>query len=158
MQQPVPRRLTKGHDRKIGGVASGFAEYFNLDATLVRVAWIVIGLFAAPAALLGYVLFLVIMPGPDETTGREITHEQAARSAQLLGVVLLVLGVLMLLGAVMSSIWMFGSWFMPAMFMPHWFQPARFVWPLLVILEAIVFLVLGNRWAGQDALAREPQE
>lgn len=32
------------------------------------------------------------------------------------------------------------------------------VWPALVILEGIVFLVLGNRWAGRDALAREEQE
>jgi predicted DNA repair protein MutK len=32
------------------------------------------------------------------------------------------------------------------------------VWPLLVILEGVVFLALGNHWAGKDALARESHE
>ncbi|MEI6664827.1 MAG: PspC domain-containing protein [Chloroflexota bacterium] len=144
MQQPVPRRLTKGRGRMVGGVASGFAEYFNLDVTLVRVGWVVSGLFAGPAALIGYLLFLVIMPAPDEVVGGELTHAQAARSAQLLGLVLLVLGVLMLLGAIMSSIWMFGSWFMPPGLLPHWFDPARFIWPLLIILGG-VFLMTRKR-------------
>lgn len=31
-------------------------------------------------------------------------------------------------------------------------------WPLLVFLEAIVFLVLGNRWAGKDALAMDSSD
>jgi fatty acid desaturase len=32
------------------------------------------------------------------------------------------------------------------------------VWPLLVILEGVVFLALGNHWAGKDALAIESLE
>ncbi|WP_431221231.1 hypothetical protein [Leifsonia xyli] len=29
------------------------------------------------------------------------------------------------------------------------------VWPALLIVEGIVFLILGNRWAAKDALRRE---
>lgn len=32
------------------------------------------------------------------------------------------------------------------------------VWPILVVLEGIAFLVLGNRWATQDALAKDFDE
>ncbi|MGO4299754.1 hypothetical protein [Leifsonia sp. RAF41] len=29
------------------------------------------------------------------------------------------------------------------------------VWPALLVLEGVVFLILGNRWAAKDALRRE---
>jgi fatty acid desaturase len=31
-------------------------------------------------------------------------------------------------------------------------------WPLLVVLESIVFLVLGNRWAVKDALSMDASD
>ena len=34
------RRLTKGHDKKISGVCSGFAEWFDIDPTVVRVLFV----------------------------------------------------------------------------------------------------------------------
>lgn len=32
------------------------------------------------------------------------------------------------------------------------------VWPMLVIGEGVVFLLLGNHWAGKDALARAAED
>lgn len=59
------RRLTRSvSDRKIAGVCGGLAEYFNLDPTVVRVAWAV--LTVVPGGIvLGVVAYLVgwfIMP------------------------------------------------------------------------------------------------
>jgi phage shock protein PspC (stress-responsive transcriptional regulator) len=59
------RRLTRSlHDRKIAGVCGGLAEYFDLDPTVVRVAWAV--LTVVPGGIvLGVVAYLVgwfIMP------------------------------------------------------------------------------------------------
>ena len=35
-----PRRLYRSRDDRIlGGVAAGVGEYFNIDPTLVRLAW-----------------------------------------------------------------------------------------------------------------------
>lgn len=36
------KRLTKGQDKKIAGVCSGFADYFGADATLIRIAFLVL--------------------------------------------------------------------------------------------------------------------
>jgi phage shock protein C len=57
------RRLTlSGRDKKIGGVCGGFAEYFDLDVTLVRILWVVF-IFAPPGAgLVAYPLAWLIMP------------------------------------------------------------------------------------------------
>src|ERR1700724_2167846 len=46
--------------RKVGGVCLGFAEYFDLDVTLIRIAWVlcVLGGFG----ILAYIVAWVVMP------------------------------------------------------------------------------------------------
>ena len=48
-------------DKKIDGVCAGIAAYFNLDPTVVRIAWI---LFVAlgGSGILAYILCMIIMP------------------------------------------------------------------------------------------------
>src|SRR5262245_63783905 len=43
--RPQGRRLTlSDSDRKIAGVCGGLAEYFNVDATMIRVLWVVLSI------------------------------------------------------------------------------------------------------------------
>lgn len=48
-------------DKKIDGVCAGIAAYFNLDPTVVRIAWI---LFVAlgGSGILAYILCMIIIP------------------------------------------------------------------------------------------------
>lgn len=56
------KRLTRSsYDRKIAGVCSGLAEYFGVDATLVRLLFVIATLFGGPGLLL-YIILWVIMP------------------------------------------------------------------------------------------------
>jgi phage shock protein PspC (stress-responsive transcriptional regulator) len=56
------RRLYRcTHDRKIAGVASGVAEYFELDPTLVRILWFV-SIFFGGLGLLLYIGMAIIVP------------------------------------------------------------------------------------------------
>ena len=48
-------------DRKIAGVCSGFAEYFDLDVALVRVMWLVVAIMTG-VGFLGYVIAWIVMP------------------------------------------------------------------------------------------------
>lgn len=48
-------------DKKIAGVCSGLAVYFNIDATLIRIFFIVL-FFGYGSALLVYVVLWIIMP------------------------------------------------------------------------------------------------
>jgi phage shock protein C len=61
------RRLTKSRDKKLAGVASGIAEYFGIDPTLVRIAFVV-GTVATGGGpfLLGYLIMAFVMPNPDK--------------------------------------------------------------------------------------------
>jgi phage shock protein C len=48
-------------DRKIAGVCAGFAEYFDLDVTLVRLAWLFVALMTG-VGLLAYPIAWIVMP------------------------------------------------------------------------------------------------
>jgi phage shock protein C len=61
------KRLTRSRNKKISGVAAGIAEYFSIDPTLVRIAFVV-GLIASggPPLILAYIILAVVMPEPDK--------------------------------------------------------------------------------------------
>ena len=66
-EKGVKKQLTKSRDKKIAGVAAGIAEYFDLDTTLVRVAFVIILIFTGgPPAIIAYVLLALIFPSPDK--------------------------------------------------------------------------------------------
>lgn len=58
---PARKRLLRNtSDRWIGGVCSGLADYFGIDATLVRILFVASILLPGPQVLLYLVLWLVI--------------------------------------------------------------------------------------------------
>jgi phage shock protein C len=58
------RRLRR--DRKIAGICSGLAEYFGMDPTLVRVAWVILAFLSAGLAILLYLVLIFVIPNEDE--------------------------------------------------------------------------------------------
>jgi len=107
------KRLTKSHDRKLGGVAGGVAEYLDTDPTIVRVLW-AIALFVGPvggAALIGYIIMWFIVPDaegapPATTTAAREGSTGGPDATLILGVVILALGMLMLF----RTAWVWTSW------------------------------------------------
>ena len=54
-------------DRKICGVCGGIAEYFNMDATLVRLLWAIISVFTAVfTGIIIYVICAIVMSDDPE--------------------------------------------------------------------------------------------
>lgn len=49
-------------DAQIAGVCGGIAEYFELDPTVVRVAYVLLSIFTAFAGLLVYVILWAVIP------------------------------------------------------------------------------------------------
>ncbi|HZP22224.1 MAG TPA: PspC domain-containing protein [Terriglobales bacterium] len=52
-------------DRKIAGVCAGFAEYFDIDVTIVRVVWLIVALFGG-GGVLAYVIAWIVVPEEPE--------------------------------------------------------------------------------------------
>ena len=51
-------------DKKLAGVCGGVAEYFGLDATLIRVAWALVSL--SGTGILAYIVCALIIPEKPE--------------------------------------------------------------------------------------------
>ena len=53
------------NDKMLCGVCSGLADYFNIDPTLVRLAWVVLGFMGG--GLLAYIIASIVIPvNPDQ--------------------------------------------------------------------------------------------
>ena len=54
------RRVLAG--KKIAGVCTGFAEYFDMDIVLMRLIWIGIALVPPNVGIFGYVISWIVLP------------------------------------------------------------------------------------------------
>jgi len=65
LSAPEPNKAKKlarsRNDKKIAGVCGGFAEYFDVDATLVRIVWLMLVIFGG-CGVLAYVIAWIVMP------------------------------------------------------------------------------------------------
>ena len=58
------RRLTRSRrDRKIAGVCGGLAEYSGIDATLIRILFVIIALAGGGGLLIYLALWLILPKG-----------------------------------------------------------------------------------------------
>lgn len=58
-----PKRLYKSNDKMLSGVLAGVAEYFTLDPTLIRLAYVVFTIVTGVfPAIIGYIIAAIIIP------------------------------------------------------------------------------------------------
>ena len=141
------RRLYRcRHDRRLAGVASGMAEYFDVDPTLVRLLWVVSVFFGGISILL-YIGMAIIVPlepisaeaaeGAGEAATVPQGHRHPTRGdgrwTTFVGGALILFGTLALIDR-----------FLPALDVEHFIVPA-----IMIGIGAV--LVVG-------AVRREPME
>ena len=137
-----PKRLHKSAtDSMLFGVAGGMAEYFGADPTLVRLAWVLVGLASGGLALIVYVILAIIVPtqsvdysapveadsNMSESEGGRPSHTDQRRwmgRLSMFGIILIAIGALLLLSN-------FG--------LLHWWRWDIF-WPLLLIVVGVALL------------------
>jgi phage shock protein C len=61
------RLMRSSVDKKIGGVCGGFAEYLEVDSTLVRLVWLVAIFVPVPLGLVAYLIAWIVMPLAPQT-------------------------------------------------------------------------------------------
>jgi phage shock protein C len=151
----VNRRLYRCREnRVIAGVASGVAEFFGLDPTLVRVLWF-LSIFFGGVTILVYIGLAVIVPLEPGLAG-EAMHSTGAvgeaeahrhgradsgRWATFFGIALILLGGLALVGALLPDV---HAW--------------RYLWPVFIIGIGAVLVVGAMRREPVAPQATPPQE
>ncbi len=140
------------HNRMIGGVCGGIAEYFNIDPVIVRVVAVAF-FFMGGSALLAYVIGLIVipnepfdLPAAEKQESAPVTVPAAAPAAApaaksssdavplVLGIVLIFIGVVFLL----HNIPLFNPYYWRA-----WHFARNFFWPSLLIVFGIFIIVRG---------------
>lgn len=130
------RRLRKSRtDRMIDGVCGGIGAYFAVDATLIRIVWVLLTLFGGSGVLL-YIAAMIVMPKEDSAGPAQAeppkNHNQ---NTKFWGILLVVVGALWLLGNLGVPLW------------HHWWGfPLQIGVPVLLILAGVAFLFGGRSY------------
>lgn len=145
-----PRRLYKSRrDRMIDGVCGGVAEYFNIDATVVRILFILL-IFFGFAGLILYISGMILMPlNPDQLAQlrsgelRPVKHN----STRIWGVILIAFGLLFLIQN-------FG-WFS---FVNIWHISWGVILPIILILVGMALIYSHRHARPPQSQSNEGQE
>jgi phage shock protein C len=123
----VLRRSTD--DRMIAGVAGGLGRYFGIDATLLRIAFVLL-LFAGGSGLLLYVVGWIVMPEQraGDAVGPPPQQRVPAAGTEVVGLILLVVGAFLLMRVLVPDIF-----------------AGRYVWPIALIVLGLALLLRGGR-------------
>lgn len=96
----------------IAGVAAGFAEYFKVDITVMRLIFIAIALATSGGAVIAYLILAVAMPAREtkgsakaKTAQGANTAERTAQLRQYAGIGLAVFGLWLLLAQIVPDLW-----------------------------------------------------
>jgi phage shock protein C len=68
-------------DRKLAGVCGGLAQYFNLDATLIRVLFIVLAVLGGSGLVLYLAMWIIV---PNEPQGAHDERTLAGADSRIL--------------------------------------------------------------------------
>jgi phage shock protein C len=61
---PTRKLYRSTSDRKLAGVCAGLAQYFNVDATLIRVLFVVLAVLGGSGLILYLALWIIVPKQP----------------------------------------------------------------------------------------------
>ena len=83
------RRLSRSKtDTMIGGVCGGLGAYFNIDPTLVRLAFVLLAVFGGSGLLIYFIMWIIVpeegrVPGTPNEIMHDNAQEMASRAREL---------------------------------------------------------------------------
>jgi len=130
------RRLYKSRtDKMIDGVCGGIAEYFTVDSTLVRLAFVFL-IFTGGMGLLLYIIGMIILPVDSRSADQPAAaqHAEPAKNNTTFWAILLI---------AVGVFWFFSN--IGLGFWHHWWGlPWHVAMPLLLIIAGVAFLLHGR--------------
>lgn len=141
------KRLYKSRaNRMIDGVCGGVAEYFELDPTLVRIAWVLL-IFLGGSGILLYIAGMIIIPtGPiiPIPAGQSPGSISSTSNHRFWGILLVVVG----------AVWLMGN-------LGVWHRWWGFSWdlllPTILILAGVAFLFGGRTYLSNQTSVPSPE-
>ncbi len=135
------KRLYKSRkDKMIDGVCGGFAEYFNIDVTLIRIVW-ALSLLINGLGLIAYILAMIFVP-VNPLHKKEGVEENKSRStpAIIWGSILIIIGFIFLSRRIdlFPFYWDFPWNFH---FYRWWIVPYGILFPIVLIILGVLYII-----------------
>ncbi len=127
-------------NRMIGGVCGGMAEYFSIDANLMRLLWVVL-VFLGGSGIIIYLASLIIIPSNPDQTASENRDSIIKDKPLFWGSLLIVIGAFLLLKQ-------FGFFYA----FRFWHIPWQSIWAIILIVAggALLFNKSKVRVEGEE--------
>jgi phage shock protein C len=137
-QKSDTRRLFKSRkDKIVDGVCGGVAEYFQIDATIVRIIWAASFLING-VGLWAYVIGAIVIPPNPEHKDLKADEKKKHHPQFIVGTLLIVIGILFLFNS--WSFPLFWEWPFPVWHWEWWSIPWRILGPLALIGLGLVYI------------------
>ena len=141
----VRRSLRRSvHNRMLGGVAAGLADYLDIDPVIIRIAFVALSVLGGSGLLLYAAGWLLI---PADDTGRAVVQDFIDKRPRRRSLITIVLGTV--IGVIaLSDLFSSGPWW------PHWdggFGGGGFFLGLCALALAVVLVITSGRGRGLPA-------
>ncbi len=136
-KKEIKRLKRSSKNKYIFGVCGGIAEFFEIDASIIRILW-VMSIFLGGLGLVLYLASALIMPKSEEET--ETSDNKSIdnnRAGLLVGSLLIFLGFIFLLGQLKFFNIHFNIWRLKHLI----FLPWGFIWSIVLILLGLFFVI-----------------
>lgn len=126
----------------IAGVASGFARYFRLDVTLMRLIFVGALLISSGTAFVVYIILAIIMPIPNDTSAKNLGEKienlaEEVRSDDRAQTLSAYIGA----GLILIGAWLLAGQFFPDLARIQW----SMLWPSLVIIIGVLIITRSKK-------------
>jgi phage shock protein C len=149
----MSKKLTRNlNDKMIAGVAAGLAEYFQLDVTWVRVAFVLAAFFGGGGLWIYIILWIAV---PEQTYASVFENSSTPNNDTMFNDPILKKSKEKINGSLIGGLVMIalGSYFLLDEFdiIPDWFNVSK-LWPLIFVFIGLSILFKG---AKQEAAAKK---
>ncbi len=120
-------------DKVIGGVAGGLADYFNMDAVIIRILFVLLAIFGGGGVLI-YIIMWIAIPAQtqnyagikteDVVTGQPVDPSRKKNTSLIVGILLIFFGALLLIDRITP-----------------YYDLLFNLWPLLLVMAGVFLLV-----------------
>ena len=134
--EKTTRKLYRSQtSRMLTGVCGGVAEYLAVDATIVRIAWLLASLFNG-IGIIAYLVFLLLVPNnPEQTSVENAAKKSNVNTSLIIGVGLIIIGLMFLFENYFGFFWI-TDWPIFRYYPFRW----NIVWPFLLILFGVWYI------------------
>ncbi|HOU76340.1 MAG TPA: PspC domain-containing protein [Candidatus Dojkabacteria bacterium] len=83
MEKESKRLYRSETDQILGGVASGIADYLNIDPTIVRFLWVLVALLGGTGVFVYIVLWIIIpTPNQKDIPTKQVVEQNAKKNGR----------------------------------------------------------------------------